>query len=148
MASNNGGSKNRQSWFDFVGNLTKDPEPSYTAKGTLVLHFSLAQNLYDDNDEQVVAEYYRCTVWDTRAEKINELGLTKGAFVKGRGLRGAAKFTGSDNVERTILTLKVIYFSAFDRQSGKWTDVLPLPQRNGNTSAEAEPITSESEVPF
>ncbi len=65
------------------GNLVKDPELSYSSKGTPVCNFSVASNRYykqgDETHEEV--SYFDITTWSKLAEVCNEY------LTKGRGVR-------------------------------------------------------------
>ncbi|MBW8003771.1 MAG: single-stranded DNA-binding protein [Planctomycetes bacterium] len=65
------------------GNLVKDPELSYSSKGTPVCNFSVASNRYykqgDETNEEV--SYFDVTTWSRLAEVCNEY------LTKGRGVR-------------------------------------------------------------
>ena len=65
------------------GNLVRDPELSYTEKGTAVCHFSIANNRYYKKDEEFQEEtsFFDVTVWSRQAEVCNEY------LSKGRGVR-------------------------------------------------------------
>lgn len=65
------------------GNLTRDPELRYTAKGTAVCRFSIACNRsYKQEDQrQEEVSYFDVTMWSRLAEICAEY------LVKGRGVR-------------------------------------------------------------
>ena len=65
------------------GNLTRDPELRYTAKGTAVCRFSIACNRYYKQEDQRQEEvsYFDVTTWSRLAEICAEY------LVKGRGVR-------------------------------------------------------------
>ncbi|MDE0222819.1 MAG: single-stranded DNA-binding protein [Spirochaetaceae bacterium] len=65
------------------GNLTRDPELRYTAKGTAVCRFSIACNRsYKQEDQrQEEVSYFDVTTWSRLAEICAEY------LVKGRGVR-------------------------------------------------------------
>jgi single-strand DNA-binding protein len=65
------------------GNLTRDPELRYTAKGTAVCRFAIACNRSYKQDEQRQEEvsYFDVTTWSRLAEICAEY------LVKGRGVR-------------------------------------------------------------
>lgn len=65
------------------GNLVRDPELSYTGKGTPVCSFSLASNrFYKQEDElQKEVSFFDVTVWSRQAEVCKEY------LTKGRGVR-------------------------------------------------------------
>lgn len=65
------------------GNLVRDPELSYTPKGTAVCAFSVASNRYfkQDGELQEEVSYFDVTCWSRLAEVCNEY------LTKGRGVR-------------------------------------------------------------
>ena len=65
------------------GNLVRDPELSYTTKGTTVCKFSIAANRYFKQDDELQQEvsYFDITTWSRLAEVCNEY------LSKGRGVR-------------------------------------------------------------
>jgi single-strand DNA-binding protein len=65
------------------GNLVRDPELSYTAKGTPVCKFAVACNRYYKQDDELQQEvsYFDITVWSRQAEVCEEY------LHKGRGVR-------------------------------------------------------------
>ncbi len=65
------------------GNLTRDPELSYTPKGTAVCKFSVGCNRYYKQDDEVQQEvsFFDITVWGRQAEVCSEY------LHKGRGVR-------------------------------------------------------------
>ncbi|MBE3088410.1 MAG: single-stranded DNA-binding protein [Chloroflexi bacterium] len=65
------------------GNLTRDPELSYTAKGTAVCKFSVAVNRFSkqDGEEQKDVSFFDVTTWARLAEVCAEY------LKKGRGVR-------------------------------------------------------------
>ena len=65
------------------GNLVKDPELSYTAKGTAVCKFTVACNRYFKQDQETQKEvsFFDVTTWTRLAEVCGEY------LKKGRGVR-------------------------------------------------------------
>ncbi len=65
------------------GNLTRDPELRYTAKGTAVCRFAIACNrsYKQDDQRQEEVSYFDVTTWSRLAEICAEY------LVKGRGVR-------------------------------------------------------------
>ncbi len=65
------------------GNLVRDPEISYTTKGTAVCTFSVACNRYYKQGEELEEEvsYFEVTAWNRLAEVCKEY------LAKGRGVR-------------------------------------------------------------
>ncbi len=65
------------------GNLVKDPELSYTPKGTAVCKFTVACNRFYKQDQETQKEvsYFDVTTWNRLAEVCGEY------LKKGRGVR-------------------------------------------------------------
>jgi len=65
------------------GNLTKDPDPSYTPKGTAVCRFTVASNRYykQEGERQEEVGFYEIESWGRLAETCGEY------LKKGRGVR-------------------------------------------------------------
>ena len=53
-----------------MGRLTSDPELKTTASGKSVCSFTVAVNRRANKDGEVVADFFNCTAWDSRAEFI------------------------------------------------------------------------------
>jgi single-strand DNA-binding protein len=72
-----------------LGNIGRDPEMRYTPTGTAVTEFSVAVSNGTRNPQTGEwtneSDWYRVTVWGSRAEKVAE-SFTKGnnVFVQGR----------------------------------------------------------------
>ena len=65
------------------GNLTRDPELSYTGKGTAVAKLSVANNRYFKQEDELQKEtsFFDVTVWGRQAEVCEQY------LKKGRGVR-------------------------------------------------------------
>ena len=72
-----------------LGNLTRDPELRYTAKGTAICTFGVATNrewsASDSDDVQGETEFHNVVAWGRLAELCSQL-LYKGrkVFIEGR----------------------------------------------------------------
>jgi len=84
------------------GNLVKDPELSYTSKGTAVCRFSVACNRSFKQDEQVQKEvsYFDVTTWTRLAEVCGEY-LKKGRGVRVVGRLKQDRWTDADGKGRS-----------------------------------------------
>jgi single-strand DNA-binding protein len=78
-----GGRMNNLNSILLEGNLVRDPEISYTPKGTPVCNFTVASNRYFKREEELEEEvsYFDVTVWNRLAEVCKEY------LTKGRGVR-------------------------------------------------------------
>jgi len=87
-----------------VGRLTKDPETRYTAKGALIVHFTLAVNRDNASDE---ADFIRITAFGRLAEFAKEY-LSKGRLILVEGsIR--THYWDSEKGERHYATEVVAY---------------------------------------
>ena len=79
------------------GNLVKDPELSYTAKGTAVCKFSVACNRAFKQDDQLQKEvsFFDVSTWTRLAEVCGEY-LKKGRGVRVVGRLKQDKWTDAD----------------------------------------------------
>jgi len=84
------------------GNLVRDPELSYTPKGTPVCKFSVATNRFfkQDDDYQREVSYFDITTWSRLAEVCGEY-LTKGRGVRIVGRLKQDRWEDADGNTRT-----------------------------------------------
>lgn len=89
-----------------VGNLTKDPELSYTANTqTAVCRFTVAINRPKRNGEDMGADFIRVTVWGKQGENCNTY-LFKGSKVAVNGRIQTGNYVNKEGV--TVFTTDVI----------------------------------------
>ena len=95
-----------------IGNLTKDPELSYTPNNqTAVCRFTLAVNRPRRNGEDQGADYIRITVWGNQAENCNRyLSRGRKAAVHGRIVTGSYKDRNGQTVYTTDVTADNVEF--------------------------------------
>ncbi len=90
------------------GNLTRDPDLRFSAKGTAWTTFGLAVNprkrLDDGTFEERPAEFYELVCFGGTAEHVAE-SLSKGDRVLAFGRVELETWTGKDGVERTTTKL-------------------------------------------
>ncbi len=116
-----------------LGNLGADPEVRYTAKGTQVVSFRVAVNQVKfgpDGERQENTEWFRVSVFGTRAEYAQR--LTKGNRVLVVGRLDIGKYQSRDGETRTSFDVR-----ADDVQ------VLGGPRMG---AAEGEPMDVEAEA--
>jgi single-strand DNA-binding protein len=116
------------------GNLVRDPELSYTPKGTAVTQFTVASNRFYKQDGKMVSEasFIPVTTWARLAEVCSEY-LTKGRGVRVNGRLKQDRWTDADGKPRSKIHI-VAERVEFKPQAKK---------------AEAEPEQAEpDEVPF
>jgi len=93
-----------------AGNLGGDPEMRYQPNGDAVTSFNVAVSHSKKNQQTGEwvenTNWYRCTVWGKRAERVAEQ-LRKGQKVTVSGNLEAREYTDRNNVQRTSLDLRV-----------------------------------------
>lgn len=90
-----------------LGNLTKDPDLSYTPSGKAVCKFTLAINSSHKNKagEKVEnADFIPVTVWDKQAETVGEW-LSKGKSCLVEGRLKQERWTTKENENRSRLVV-------------------------------------------
>jgi len=144
-----------------VGNVSQDPELTYTPKGTALLKFSLATNHSTRNDDGTwtdVPSFHRIVVWNKLAEFLGN-NLNKGdlCFIDGRIQYGS--YEASDGTKRytvDIVAQNVIPMrdrKNFDKAVGKETKASPKPTKptKKKSAKKAAPATEEvnlDDIPF
>ena len=88
------------------GNLTRDPELSYTTKGTAVCKLGLASNRFFKQDEEYQKEvsFFDVTVWGRQAEVCSEY-LKKGRGVRVVGRLKQERWQDQDGNNRSKVTI-------------------------------------------
>jgi len=95
-----------------VGNLTRDPELSYTPNGAAVCEFALAINRkYKKSDGQAVEEvsFIDCLAWARGGEVIAEF-MKKGSPLLVEGRLQQDRWTGKDGQPRSRVRVVVEQF--------------------------------------
>jgi len=90
-----------------MGNLTRNPELSYTPNGKAVAKFMIAVNSSHKNkagDKVEEAEFVPVTVWDKQAETVAEW-LSKGSPVLLEGRIKQERWVSKDNENRSRLVV-------------------------------------------
>lgn len=90
-----------------LGNLTADPQLSYTPSGKAVAKFTLAVNSSHKNkagDKVEDAEFIPIIVWDKQAETVAEW-LSKGKSVLLEGRIKQERWTSKENEKRSRLVV-------------------------------------------
>jgi single-strand DNA-binding protein len=82
-----------------IGNLGKDPEMRYTAGGSPVTSFSVAENRKYTKDGQVIEEttWFKISAWNKQAEACKQY-LHKGSKVYVEGTLNSDKETGAPRI--------------------------------------------------
>lgn len=93
-----------------VGNLTNDPELTFTASGAAVVNFTVAAS--DRVLDKVTGEwkdgeptFLRCSIWRTYAENVAE-SLSKGARVIVTGKLRSRTYETREGEKRTVIELE------------------------------------------
>lgn len=94
-----------------VGNLTADPELSFTQSGVAVANFTVTstQRRFDRQSGEWrdgEATFLRCSVWRQYAENVAE-SLTRGARVLVQGPLAQRSFETREDEKRTVVELQV-----------------------------------------
>jgi single-strand DNA-binding protein len=90
-----------------IGNLGKDPDMSYTDRGTAVTKFSLAVNRRTktaSGEAKDETEWFNIVAWDKLAETCNNY-LKKGQKVFVEGRIQQRKYTDKSGVERNAMDI-------------------------------------------
>ena len=106
-----------------IGNLTRDPQLSYTPSQTAVVDFGLATNrkwTAQDGSQREDTCFVDCRAFGKQAETINKY-LTKGRSVFVEGRLTFDSWTGQDGVKRSKhrVTVENFQFLGGDRQGGQ-----------------------------
>ncbi|MBL7152754.1 MAG: single-stranded DNA-binding protein [Phycisphaerae bacterium] len=100
-----------------MGNLTRDPQLSYTPNQTAVVHFGLAVNRKwkgQDGSQREETCFVDCTAFGRQAETINKY-LSKGRPVFVEGRLTFDSWTGQDGTKRSRLKVTVENFQFLPR---------------------------------
>ena len=126
------------------GRLGGDAELHYLDNGTARLAFRLASNSFRDQDK--TATWYACTLWGTRAEKLNE-HLTRGTelVVSGELTFRTYEHKGES---RYSLDVDVRMLDFCGSRGGNEQQGQQYPSR-GQTTARSRPkVVDSGEIPF
>ncbi|HET6452426.1 MAG TPA: single-stranded DNA-binding protein [Spirochaetia bacterium] len=117
------------------GNLVRDPELSYTSKGTAVCRFSVACNRAYKQDDQLQKEvsYFDVTAWTRLAEVCGEY-LKKGRGVRVVGRLKQDRWTDTDGKPHS----KVLIMA-------EHVEFKPALRKEGDASAEGAEAEAEAE---
>jgi len=134
-----------------MGNLTRDPELTYTANGQAIAKFGIATNRKFKSGDGIKEEvtFVDCTAWTRTAEVICE-HLRKGSpiFIEGRLTFSSweDKTTGK-NRSKLDVTVERMQFIGGKQDSGSAPRGNQGQQNRGKQSREMEPL-NDSEIPF
>lgn len=130
-----------------IGNLTRDPQLSYTPNQTAVVDFGLATNRRwtgQDGSQRQETCFVDCRAFGRQAENINKY-LTKGrpVFVEGRLTYEA--WTAQDGTKRSRHRVTVENFQ-FLPGTGAGGPDQPGPDTGADAEARQQP--SDDDIPF
>lgn len=133
------------------GRLTADPELKTTASGKSVCSFTVAVNRRANKDGEVVADFFNCTAWDSRAEFIYKY-FRKASSISIVGSLQNRNWTANDGTKRYVTDILVDEANFVDgkndnpamaQQSG---GAMPVPDY-GNAPA-FDAVGDGEELPF
>lgn len=130
-----------------MGNLTRDPQLSYTPNQTPVVDFGLATNRRwtgQDGSQREETCFVDCRAFGRQAENINKY-LSKGrlAFVEGRLTFDTWEAQDGTKRSRHRVTVENIQFMPGTGRASGNTDV-----QSTGTNSEAKQQTADDDIPF
>ena len=131
-----------------MGNLTRDPQLSYTPNQTAVVDFGLATNRKwtgQDGSQREETCFVDCRAFGRTAENINKY-LTKGRPVFIEGRLTFDSWTAQDGTKRSKHKVTVENFQ-FLPGTGRAGQDKPG-QSTSSEGAKATPQTSDDDIPF
>ena len=138
----------------FIGNLTRDPQLSYTPTQTPVVDFGLASNRKwtgQDGSQREETCFVDCRAFGKQAETINKY-LTKGSPIFVEGRLTFDSWTGQDGVKRSKhrVTVEAFQFlgggrggSGSDQGGGASLSQEPMARPAGDV-----PPVPDDDIPF
>jgi len=135
-----------------MGNLTRDPQLSYTPNQTAVVDFGLATNRRwtgQDGSQREETCFVDCRAFGRQAENINKY-LTKGRLVFVEGRLTFDTWTAQDGTKRSRHRVTVENFQFLPGTGAPGTGAPGAGQaiQNTSTDSEAKQQTSEDDIPF
>ena len=135
-----------------MGNLTRDVEVKYTAKGNAIASLDLALNhSYKDSGGNKVEEvtYVNCTAFGKTAELCGQyLAKGRSVFVEGRLKMDSwdDKATGQKRTKLGVVIENVQFLGG--KQEGGSGQSRPVSKPKGKEAAPWDDDTSEEEIPY
>ena len=130
-----------------MGNLTRDPQLSYTPSQTAVVDFGLATNRRwtgQDGSQREETCFVDCRAFGRLAENMNKY-LTKGRLVFVEGRLTFDTWTAQDGTKRSRHRVTVENFQFLPRTGA--TDSNQAVQ-SASTDSEGKQQTGEDDIPF
>ncbi len=131
-----------------MGNLTRDPQLSYTPNQTAVVDFGLATNRRwtgQDGSQREETCFVDCTAFGRQAENINKY-LSKGRPVFIEGRLKFDSWTAQDGTKRSRLKVTVESFQFLPRTGGEGSD--RAPQSAGSEELQSPQQAGKDDIPF
>jgi len=133
------------------GNLVRDPELSFTTKGTAVCKFTVACNRYFKQDQETQKEvsFFDVTTWARLAEACGEY-LKKGRGVRVVGRLSQDRWTDTDGKPHSRVTIVAehVEFKPQPRnkngEDGKEEEKPEVPAEEADGAAEQEMAEASS----
>ncbi len=132
-----------------MGNLTRDPQLSYTPNQTAVVDFGLATNRRwtgPDGTQRQETCFVDCRAFGRHAENINKY-LTKGRLILIEGRLSFDSWTAQDGTRRSKHRVTVENFQFLPGAGAAGASQMPdAEQENqGNRAAGTQPTTAETD---
>lgn len=130
------------------GRLTADPELKTIPTGKSVCSFTVAVNRRANKDGEVVADFFNCTAWDSRAEFICKY-FRKASCISIVGSLQNRSWTANDGTKRYATDILVDEASFVDgkNESPAVQDEAPAAPVYNN-APKFEPVDDSEELPF
>ncbi len=131
-----------------LGNLTRDPQLSYTPNQTAVVDFGLATNRKwtgQDGTQREETCFVDCRAFGRQAENINKY-LSKGRLIFVEGRLTFDSWTGQDGTKRSKHKVTVQSFQFMPGAAA--AGVGQTDQSVGERDSQAEPQKSADDIPF
>ena len=130
------------------GRLTADPELKTTPAGKSVCSFTVAVNRRANKDGEVVADFFNCTAWDSRAEFICKY-FRKASCISIVGSLQNRSWTANDGTKRYATDILVDEANFVDgkNESPAVQDEAPAAPVYNN-APKFEPVDDSEELPF
>lgn len=130
------------------GRLTADPELKTTPTGKSVCSFTVAVNRRANKDGEVVADFFNCTAWDSRAEFIYKY-FRKASSISIVGSLQNRSWTANDGTKRyaTEICVDEAQFVDGKNESPAVQDEAPAAPVYNN-APKFEPVDDGEELPF
>lgn len=128
-----------------VGNITRDPELKYTAKGTALLRLGIATNRSmqkEDGSYQDMPTFHNIIAWGKLAERMAQI-LSKGQkiYIEGRIENRSFEVDGQKKFTSEVVADNIISFEKGKGGGGARSSAPAKKQ-----SAEPEPSMSQNEM--